>query len=250
MGISKTTLLRESVAVLIITGLFTITGAFASGRDFAALPRFFYWLIIVAAAGASFHIAIHLLLRRGLHSLRDRAIRIAAGAFLGSFAPAIVIIIMERTVRPESGSEGWFIWLTTWVIGTTICFVRFMPPAWQVANLKETRTVEPDRIPFLHRLPRDAGFDLVSVSAEDHYLRVVTADGTATIKLPFATAITELKNYPGERIHRSHWVATSSVHSLDRSGRSHTVRLENGDSLPVSSTYLDRAATMVEIDRS
>ena len=249
MNISAATWLREVSAALVVTGLFTITGAFATGRDFALIPRFFYWLVIVSVAAASFHLAVYWCLRGGLYTLRERAMRVAAGAFLGSFAPAAVIVLMERTVRPQSGSEAWFIWLPAWLIGTVVCFMRFMPPAWQVAKLEESRTVEPQRIPFLRRLPAEAGYDLVSISAEDHYLRVVTSETVEMIKLPFSTAMAELRYYPGERIHRSHWVATASVRSLDKAGRGHVMRLESGDTLPVSATYLDRASTMVEVAR-
>ncbi|MEN0041909.1 MAG: hypothetical protein AAF764_11350 [Pseudomonadota bacterium] len=84
MNISTATWLREVSAALVVTGLFTITGAFATGRDFTLVPRFFYWLVIVSVAAVSFHLAVHWCLRGGLYALRERALRVAAGALFGA----------------------------------------------------------------------------------------------------------------------------------------------------------------------
>ena len=46
-----------------------------------------------------------------------------------------------------------------------------------------------------------------------------------------------LKNYPGARIHRSHWVADNAILNVKKNGRSNAVSLVDGRTLPVSEKY-------------
>jgi DNA-binding LytR/AlgR family response regulator len=90
---------------------------------------------------------------------------------------------------------------------------------------------------LLARLPRSIGTDIVAISAELHYLRVYTRGGEALILMSFGRAVDALVVIPGQRIHRSHWVALAHVASLESDGDRVLCRLETGQELPVSRTY-------------
>lgn len=95
-------------------------------------------------------------------------------------------------------------------------------------------------ISLLSRLPRRIGTDIVAISAELHYLRVYTRVGEALILMSFGRAVEALGVIPGQRVHRSHWVALAHVSSLDTDGDRVLCRMETGLVLPVSRTYRTR----------
>lgn len=90
---------------------------------------------------------------------------------------------------------------------------------------------------LLSRLPRRIGTDIVAISAELHYLRVYTRIGEALILMSFGHAVEALGVIPGQRIHRSHWVALVHVAAIDSDKDRVFCRLETGLELPVSRTY-------------
>lgn len=86
---------------------------------------------------------------------------------------------------------------------------------------------------LLDRLPTAVGRRLVSISADLHYLLVVTRRGRATLLGSLTEAERELGEC-GVRIHRSHWVALDAVRRLRRSTQGWRCELVDGRSLPVS----------------
>lgn len=86
---------------------------------------------------------------------------------------------------------------------------------------------------LLDRLPFAVGRQLVSISADLHYLLVVTRRGRATLLGSLTEAERELGEC-GVRIHRSHWVALDAVRRLRRSAQGWRCELVDGRSLPVS----------------
>lgn len=90
---------------------------------------------------------------------------------------------------------------------------------------------------LLSRLPRRIGTDIVAISAELHYLRVYTRTGEALILMSFGRAVEALGVIPGQRVHRSHWVALMHVLSLESDGDRVFCRLDTGLELPVSRAH-------------
>lgn len=73
---------------------------------------------------------------------------------------------------------------------------------------------------------------IVSLSAEDHYVRVRTDRGQALILMKLASAISALGPDAGVRIHRSHWVAHAPAAAA--CGSRHGIRVDADTVLPVS----------------
>ena len=88
--------------------------------------------------------------------------------------------------------------------------------------------------PFLDRLPYELGRELICLSMEDHYVRVHTQKGNTLILMRMSDAVKELQDYPGERVHRSWWVAKDSVQQVSKDQRKISLILKNGQIAPVS----------------
>ncbi|HWJ94374.1 MAG TPA: LytTR family DNA-binding domain-containing protein, partial [Telluria sp.] len=92
--------------------------------------------------------------------------------------------------------------------------------------------------PFYERIPSHLGRQLLALGAEDHYLRVMTAQGSDLILMRMADAIRELGDGTGLQVHRSWWVALDAVTEIRRDGGRTALVLANGQEVPVSRTFL------------
>jgi len=78
-----------------------------------------------------------------------------------------------------------------------------------------------------------------AIIAEDHYLRLLLADGrTPLILYRFGDALAELGGVDGLQVHRGAWVAASAVAGAVRDGRRVSLRLVGGASVPVSERFV------------
>jgi hypothetical protein len=84
---------------------------------------------------------------------------------------------------------------------------------------------------------------VLMVTAEDHYLRLVLADGPDDFRRPLllfrmSDALPELAAQDGLQVHRSAWVARRFVTGARRDGRRWRLLLADGTDQPVSETFL------------
>lgn len=99
---------------------------------------------------------------------------------------------------------------------------------------------------FWRGVPRDLGRDLISVSAELHYIRVRTTLGSELVLCGFGEAVNQLDAAPGLQVHRSHWVMLHHVAKVTRVGQRAEATLSDGSVVPVSRAYraaLERAVS-------
>ena len=100
-----------------------------------------------------------------------------------------------------------------------------------------TTDIPPERPPtakLLGRLGPRLGTDVLALQGEDHYVRVHTALGSELLLMRLADAIEELEGLPGERVHRSWWVARGAVGATRANGRRLSLTLTNGLEVPVT----------------
>jgi hypothetical protein len=86
---------------------------------------------------------------------------------------------------------------------------------------------------FFERLPPAIGKDVIAVSSDLHYLRVVTREGQAMV----LGALKEVEDFFGDsglRVHRSHWVNLEAVVRLVKPGSGWQLEMSNGSKIPVS----------------
>lgn len=134
----------------------------------------------------------------------------------------------------------------TWFFVLVICafvtgiawladYLRQLRMAASVEGTNAAATALPaltEKLP--HRLRRAR---LISMSAEDHYLRVRTSDGEALILMRLSDAIAACSGLDGTQVHRSWWVARSAVTDARKGDGRGTLILEDGTEVPVSRSF-------------
>ncbi len=94
--------------------------------------------------------------------------------------------------------------------------------------------------PFFDRLPAALGTDIVTLQAQDHYLKVTTPIGSEMILMRLGDAEKELAGVAGLRVHRSWWAAKKHISELKRDGDRVFLEMSNGEEIPVSRSYTKR----------
>jgi DNA-binding LytR/AlgR family response regulator len=101
----------------------------------------------------------------------------------------------------------------------------------------ETRSAAPPS-PLNERLPPAVRGTVLCLQMQDHYVRIYTDRGSHLVLMRLKDAIAELNGTDGLRVHRSWWAARVAVRSVSRTGRTTTLHLSNGLTVPVSQPYL------------
>ncbi len=100
----------------------------------------------------------------------------------------------------------------------------------------ETEQISPE-VTFLQTLEPKLSGDILWITAQEHYVKIVTTKETRTVLYRFSDLVRDLYTYPGMQIHRSHWIAYEAISDIEKSGQTMKVTLSTGDILPVSRTY-------------
>ena len=96
----------------------------------------------------------------------------------------------------------------------------------------------PARVGFRALVPLHLGDELISLSSEDHYVRVVTSRGNTLIRYRFSEALNEVRDLPGLQVHRSHWVSIAAITRVSPSGNGYKLVLRDLTEVPVSRTNI------------
>lgn len=76
--------------------------------------------------------------------------------------------------------------------------------------------------------------EILAMEATGNYVNVTTDSGRKLVPGPFAAVLDQMPADLGARTHRSHWVAARAVAGYARRGRDMTVRMTNGQHVPVA----------------
>lgn len=142
-----------------------------------------------------------------------------------------------------------------------LCALTVLSIAWWAANLDSQLTVQsqtnttkkqpdepfgtagppepkrdpaPERPKLYSRLSVGFAGPIVALQSEDHYVRVHGPRGSELVLMRLRESIAEMGGEPGEQVHRSWWIARAGISRVERSGRSWSVHLINGEIAPVS----------------
>ncbi|MEQ8507548.1 MAG: LytTR family DNA-binding domain-containing protein [Rhodospirillaceae bacterium] len=128
--------------------------------------------------------------------------------------------------------------ITAWVAAFALRN-RILTGSW--GTLSTTQAATPggrkDTPEFLQKANPAIGQDLIAVEAQEHYLKIYTMLGEDMVMYRMRDAVSELKDWPGVRVHRSFWVAKSAVQEVEKTGRTFKLTLTNGLQVPVSQSY-------------
>jgi hypothetical protein len=121
-----------------------------------------------------------------------------------------------------------------WILINTRQLSRLSVARLKASPVKDRPELAADEMEFWSQVPAALGYDLVALSAEQHYVRVHTVKGDTLILFAFRRAIAAVARFEGMQIHRSHWVRLSHVADLSGTTRDLRCRLSTGEVLPVS----------------
>jgi hypothetical protein len=217
-------------------GLFyALIGPFGSGSQPFGL-RLFYCMAICVVAAPVFFLGLRLGLLLGR--------RLAWPIWLSSLALAPVFGLI---VAMETYWLAPLMWLghpppqPTFLRNYLQGLVIMAPSAvilgwWMMRPRGETPTAASGPAPprLLARIPVSIRGQILALEAEDHYVRVHTARGSALILMRLADALDELDGLEGMRVHRSWWVAKGAIAQAQARGRRMSLTLSNGVVAPVT----------------
>ncbi|QQA42048.1 LytTR family DNA-binding domain-containing protein [Pelagovum pacificum] len=219
------------VGVAVILG---ISGPFETGQ-YPVAGRLAYWAGVVAATYATGVFCGTLLaprLSRLARPARVALIGLATGLAVTLVVAAVNLVLLGMDVPTFAESARFTLSVVAISIAVTAVSVYLSSDTDHKAGSTQDGPL------ILSRLPLEKRGQLLSLSAEDHYVRVRTNRGEELLLMRLADAIRETGQTEGLQVHRSHWVATDAVRAVRRSGDRAILTLTDGATVPASRTNL------------
>lgn len=223
--------------------LATTAGPFGSYDAMNWPLRLIYWLMIVSF-GIIFGYGVRALAVLVVGFERPLVFDMFASLTMGlTLGPVIWLI---RTVFQPAHVDFPVnildVMLNTFLISVAVFVVRRQicqnEPGAYLLNDNGFVGSDQDEPRLLRRLSEDHRGQVLRLTAKDHYVDIVTDKGTTTLRMRLVDAIDEMEPVEGYCVHRSHWVARSSIAEVDREiAHKPFVVLSNGDRVPVSRKY-------------
>jgi hypothetical protein len=227
---------------LIAGTIFAVVACVLAGpfdTDMLPLPsRLVFWLVLIGWNSVKWWLWYAW---AGPRTTGRRAAVLAAlaGTLLLNATLPLEIDLMFRAIGQPQALPWAGLYLTALLVAGSISAL--------VAVIRGGRAVLPDAPPVDVATPsllaQRAGLSDLSgvlmVAAEDHYLRLVLADGRRPLVLfRMGDALPELAGFQGLQVHRSAWVARRHVAGARRDGRRWLLVLADGNKQAVSETFL------------
>lgn len=222
------------------TLLCTLAGPFGT-YDHMTLPiRYLFWFGITAG-GMLMFVALRLAAVRWIGPGRQMRFDLCllAGMTTGMAAYAALMYRLAGAEDLYSYTQTQFHVIA--ITATVYALRRVIPgledPRCTLA-VDDQRTKDPaSEQARLSRRLNNPDADILRLSVEDHFVNVVTTEGTERLRMRFTDAIDEMAPVDGFCTHRSHWVVESHVRGMSKDGSRIAVEMSNGDLIPVSRKY-------------
>ncbi len=223
------------ICAILVIGL---SGPFGTFETLSLILRIGYWAFIVVF---TYTTAIFVVSFTGLLLPKpwpEMLIDGVSGAFAGPFITAIVFVINALTFSQADAANSvpsiliLLIYCTAISITVSILIGLLQGSAHVSENTRSTHSPLLDRLPFDKRAP------LVSLQAQDHYVRVTTEKGSELLLMRIADAVNEVGDTSGFQTHRSYWVAQDQISKSKQLGERGVLTLQDGSEIPVSRKYL------------
>ncbi|MFP4045246.1 MAG: LytTR family DNA-binding domain-containing protein [Rhodosalinus sp.] len=216
-----------------IAGVLTLMGPFGTDTLLRPLPRLVYWAGVVGPTFATGFLS-HILVRRRLGG-RVGALGLAVlGAVLTALSVSALVVALNAAVfgTLPGPREAPGVLLTMGGIAVIVSLV------FSAVHHETGEEASPGAPPLLDRLPPEKRGPLVSLSVEDHYVRVRTTCGEEMLLMRLSDAIRETRPVRGMQVHRSHWVALDRIAAVRRTGDRVRLGMSHGPEVPVSRANL------------
>ncbi len=207
--------------------ILTITAPFNTGEVMSAVPRLVYWFSVIVATYTVGY-ASNIIANRVAPNSLLRSI-ILAGLLTGVGACVFIYLLNGMTLSYWATGQELLVQM-----GNVLVIALVVAGIFQLAYSTNPDSEEPAPPPLLERLAFEKRGALVSISVEDHYVRVRTTAGEDMLLLRLSDAIREVGQTEGQRVHRSHWVAFDQVKAAARKGDGALLNMTHGPDIPVS----------------
>lgn len=236
-----------------VIAILTIMGPFGTLEEMPFAPRLVYWaaisLITFPVGMASSIFFGTLTHQKGMPEGLSRVL----GGIAGGIPIGIIVFLVNMLFFDNGiGSLADLLRLTgyTIVISSAVSILYYLIETTMrshVAQATESmpsaiigNTGKPDPV-FFKRLSVELGKDIISLQAQDHYVKATTIKGSEMILLRLGDAEQELAELDGTRVHRSWWVSRKHVADFKRENEKWMITLSTGEKVPVSRSYLKQA---------
>lgn len=229
--------IRTLTVLLLVGGLLTIVAPFGTGRAMTFLPLAGFWIGIVALTYI-LGLSVHVLLGARLRDL-PRGVQIAILALVTGAVIAVLLHFLTGALfgNPSDLQDALTDIARDFGIGAIVSLALQIGGA-EAGSATTGNTAETTAPPLLDRLPLEKRGALISLSVEDHYVRVRTTKGEEMLLMRLSDAMREAAPTPGLKVHRSHWVATGAVTAARRDGDRAILTLSHGGDIPASRSHI------------
>lgn len=240
----KTLFSRLTMSILAIASIAAIlAGPFGTFDSMSWGERLVFWPLIVSSSIVLGY-AAHAISRCFFGYAETLSSRIFTG-LLGTFLVATDVYVIKRLLHagemtPYPVFLGWVGVVFYLVIAARSLFKSEVAKTHATED-QAAATGQADRIRQVPRivrhLPEAERSAVVRISANDHFVHIVTNALEYPVRMRLRDAIAETDGVEGVLVHRSHWVAVEAIVSMEKDAGKHFVRLTNGDRVPVSRSY-------------
>lgn len=237
--------LRPLVAgTLFAVAVCAVAGPFDTGR--LAFPsRLVFWLVLIGWNSVKWWLWYGWVGPR-TGNRRTAVLAAVTGALLINASMPLEIDLMFRAIGKPMVLPWLGLYLTALMVaGSISALTALLRGPRGMVPVADAPAAAPPAAPVLalSLLAQRAGLpdlaDVLMVAAEDHYLRLVLADGRRPLVLfRLSDALPELAAHDGQQVHRSAWVARSHMIGAVRDGRRWKLKLADGTEQAVSESFL------------
>lgn len=229
---------RRSFAVLVaIAFLAGLTGPFGTAISYDIWVRFVYWTLIVFGTV----LPVHFVLTAFDQYASRRSLGHITWTIIACLSAAIPATIVVHLVSRAFGSSFELMAVGELYLQSALVVLAVNMIVHLVSDTPRPPTTENGSVPLMNRLPGAFRGTLIRLTAQDHYVEVVTDRGRALVAMRLCDAIAEAAPVAGSQVHRSHWVARDAVIGRSRADRATLLRLVDGSKIPVGRTFRDAA---------
>ncbi|MEJ6394611.1 LytTR family DNA-binding domain-containing protein [Gymnodinialimonas sp. 2305UL16-5] len=232
---------RLWLILAVVATMAGLAGPFDTYQDMSLPNRIIYWWLLVGvtfATGAAFGSVAERLIAR---ICSKTFIVLGAGALLSAIPTTLVVVLINAIFGSTYGPAD-LVLLYAYVAAVMcgVCAITMLSRDWFSAAVP-VASDDAKTPPIMSRLHGANRGALLRMSAQDHYVEVVTNRGSELLLMKLRDAVTEAAPTHGAQVHRSHWVATEAVSRSERIKGRVFLRLTDGCRVPVGRRYLKSA---------
>lgn len=212
-----------------------LTGPFGTYNALPPPIRIAYWMFIVTTTfGLGYMVSF------AISTIAEgRGLGARTGLGIGAVAASIPVTVWLAGFHVAVFSTPFWagaFQLLPYVVVICLAVAALSEAVFRREVLPVSRPPSMPKPTWLDQLPHHLGTKLISLHAQDHYVRAETELGGTMIRTTLHDAANDLGDY-GVRLHRSWWVARRAIKAYRYRNGAPVVVLQDGRELPVGRTY-------------